>query len=88
MTDCYMCGVDLDIEGRFIFDYEGYEECFELCGFCVQKVKEFIERGDQFQMACCLRINKYIKKRRIDKNWKKLENNKEETKNGNTDRII
>jgi hypothetical protein len=44
MTECDVCGIDLDIEGRFTCDDGKTERCYQFCGYCRDKVKEFIER--------------------------------------------
>ena len=44
MVECDVCGIDTDIEGRFIFDDGDAEIGYILCGICKDKVKEIIER--------------------------------------------
>ena len=46
MTECDVCGIDTDIEGWFTFDngIASMSEEIKLCGYCKDKVKDFIER--------------------------------------------
>ena len=45
MSECDGCEVDTDIEGYFTYEKNGREITIELCGFCCDKVKDFIEHS-------------------------------------------
>ena len=45
MTECEMCGIDLDVEGWFTIQESDVEVTYKLCGHCSSNVKRFIERG-------------------------------------------
>jgi len=45
MTECEGCGIDTDIEGWLNYDEKGREVVIELCGFCISKVRKFIENS-------------------------------------------